>query len=213
VINVNIDFEDLLKWGRFMETVPRKTPAALARALNTVGDNVLRTSVEYLSDSTGLATNDIEPMITVHRATPSNLEWSMDASAITLNPSPNWQRPWESPGDNTFNTNQLLNIVTSGDDTVCPICEQAAENSPYTVADINALAAKWANYTPPHPVVGERTNLIHPNCRCVTQPWNATRRLRVEFPDRPAHPPTVLTMRQLGEAVAEELGAVLKAVP
>jgi hypothetical protein len=73
------------------------------------------------------------------------------------------------------------------------------------------MAAKWKDYQPPRPVVGPRTNLVHPNCRCVTQPWAASRRLNVNFATMPEQRPVVLTTRQLGEIIATELGGILRA--
>ena len=93
------------------------------------------------------------------------------------------------------------------------VCAQAAENSPYTVEDINTLAAKWKDLQPPHLAAGEMTNLIHPYCRCRTMPWIQSRRLNVQFATTPPSPPVVLNVRQLGQAIATELGAILKVTP
>ena len=107
-------------------------------------------------------------------------------------------------------SSSCLQIVTSGDGTVCEICAHAAENSPYTVEDINMLAAKWKDFQPPHPVVGERSNLIHPNCRCRTVPWDASRQQNVTFASAPSSPPVVLTGREIVEAFATEVRGMLK---
>ena len=163
VIEVSVKTDEILKWARFLQEIPKRTPRAIANSLNAAGDEILRQSIDYLAEMTGLDAPDVQNAIEVKKATPSNLEWSMDASAITLEESPNWERPWDKPGDKTFQSQQLLKIITSEDHKVCPICEEAAENSPYTPEDINALAAKWKDYTPPYPVEGPRTNLLHPN--------------------------------------------------
>ncbi len=134
----------------------------------------------------------------------------MDASAIALKDSPNWERPWDKPGDSTFSQQQMLQIVTSNDTRVCAVCAEAAANSPYTVEDINALAAKWKDYEPSHAAVGDMTNLIHPRCRCRTIPWIQSRQMNVQFATTPPTPPVVLNVRQLGEAIATQLGAILK---
>lgn len=213
VIEVSVKTDEILKWARFMQEIPKRTPRAIANSLNAAGDEILRQSIDYLADMTGLDVPDVQNAIAVRRATPSRLEWSMDASAITLEESPNWERPWESSsGDKSFKSQQLLKIITSEDFKVCPVCEEAAENSPYTPEDINKLAAKWKDYEPPHPVEGPRTNLVHPNCRCVTVPWEVSRRLNVNFAAaRPRQKPVVLTMHQLSEIIAQELGGVLRA--
>jgi hypothetical protein len=210
VIEVHILNDDLLKWAGYFGELPKRTPEVLANALNSVGDNVLQISVDYFAEGTGLDAADVRPLVEVQEATPGNLRWMMDASAVVLKDSPNWERPWDKPGDNTFSQQQTLQIVTSGDRQVCPVCVEAAANSPYTVEDINKLAAKWKDYKPPYAVSGERTNLIHPNCRCQTQPWASSRQLNVQFATTPATPPVVLTARQLSQAIAKELGAILK---
>lgn len=213
MIHVQIETDDLLKWAGYFDELPKKTPEAIARALNSVGGNVLEISVDYFAEGSGLDAVDVRPLIEVQEATAGSLRWMMDASSVVLMDSPNWERPWAKPGDNTFSLQQMLQIVTSGDGRVCAVCAQAAENSPYTVEDINALAAKWKDFEPPHPVVGERTNLIHPNCRCSTIPWIQSRQLNVQFATTPPSPPVVLNVRQLGQAIATELGAILKVTP
>lgn len=213
MIHVQIETDDLLKWAGYFDELPKKTPAAIARALNSVGGNVLEISVDYFAEGSGLDAVDVRPLIEVHEATAGSLRWMMDASAVTLVDSPNWERPWDKPGDNTFAQQQLLQIVTSGDGQVCEVCAQAAVNSPYTVEDINKLAAKWKDFQPPHLVSGERSNLLHPQCRCQTVPWIQSRRLNVQFATTPPSPPVVLNVRQLGEAIASELGAILRVTP
>lgn len=211
MIHVLIQTDDLLNWAGYFGELPKKTPEVLARVLNNVGDEVLQTSIEYFAESTGLDAIDVRPQLEVTEATPSNLRWVMDASAIVLKESPNWERPWDKPGDNTFSQQQLLQIVTSGDRQVCPVCLDAAANSPYTVDDINKLAAKWKDRDFPVPIGGEaRTNLIHPYCRCRTVPWIQSRQLNVQFATTPPTPPVVLTARQLGQAIVTELGATLR---
>lgn len=213
MIHVQIETDDLLKWAGYFDELPKKTPEAIARALNSVGGNVLEISVDYFAEGSGLDAVDVRPLIEVQEATAGSLRWMMDASAVVLVDSPNWERPWGKPGDNTFSQQQMLQIITTGDQQVCPVCLEAEHNSPYTVEDINKLAAVWKDYVPPHPVVGERTNLIHPNCRCRTIPWIQSRQLNVQFATTPPSPPVVLNVRQLGQAIATELGAILKVTP
>jgi dipeptidyl aminopeptidase/acylaminoacyl peptidase len=214
VIHVQIETDDLLKWAGYFDELPKKTPDAIARALNSVGGNVLEISVDYFAEGSGLDAVDVRPLIEVHEATAGSLRWMMDASAVVLMDSPNWERPWDKPdtGGN-FQAQQTLQIVTSGDGRVCAVCAQAAEDSPYTVEDINKLKAKWKDWNPPRPGAGEMTNLIHPYCRCRTVPWIQSRRLNVQFATTPPSPPVVLNVRQLGQAIATELGGILKVTP
>ena len=162
MIEIKIQAADLLKWGEQLDEFCKDVPIMFSSVLNKLGDSALQTSTDYLSAQTGLDGIDVRNAIQIHEATPQDLLWAMDARSVTLEPSPNWARPWQAPGDNTFNQQQLLRVVTSGDGRVCEICAAAAEK-PWTVEDINAAAAKWKDFQPPYPVVGERSNLLHPN--------------------------------------------------
>ena len=163
MIEIKIQYDDLLKWGEQLEEFCKDVPMMFSSVLNKLGNSALETSIDYLSAQTGLDNVDVRNATLVLEATPQDLIWAMDARSVTLEPSPNWARPWQAPGDNTFSQQQLLRVVTSGDGRVCEICAAAAEK-PWTVEDINAAAAKWKDFQPPYPVVGERSNLLHPNC-------------------------------------------------
>ena len=209
VIEIKIQAADLLKWGEQLDEFCKDVPIMFSSVLNKLGNSALQTSTDYLSAQTGLDGIDVRNAIQIHEATPQDLLWTMDARSVTLEPSPNWARPWQAPGDNTFNQQQLLRVVTSGDGRVCEICANAAEK-PWTVEDINAAAAKWKDFQPPHPVVGERSNLLHPNCRCHTVPWDASRQQGADFAGVESNPPVVLTGREIVETFATEVRGMLK---
>ena len=195
MIDINIDVSDLLKWSRYLETIPKKTPTAIARALNTVGDNVVRRIADYVSTGTGLHPDDVASLMTVKRASPSDLTWSIDASQLAP-PSLDWSRPWDKPADQeqTFDSSILVKIVTAGDEKVCPVCERLAEQSPYTLPEAQQLLP------------------VHENCRCLLTSWQATRKLPVTFGQNGAMPPELLSTKELGDAIGMELKAVLRAV-
>ena len=92
-----IDSSDLLHWARYIDSIPRRTNAALARALNTVGDGVEREIVEYIAAQTGIDPNDVRRMLAVSPAKPGNLTWELDASVAIPN-SIDWSRPWAGRG-------------------------------------------------------------------------------------------------------------------
>jgi hypothetical protein len=160
VIKGEIDVSDLLRWGKALEGMPKKVKSAAARALNTYGDGVVTAAVRYLSNQTGLDASAIREKIEVKRATASNLSWEMDASAVVLETT-DWSRPWEGRDDSNFDKSALVKIIAHED--CCEVCAEAAEDSPYTMEQVQQLAAKWTHFVPPHPVSGPRTNLIHPN--------------------------------------------------
>jgi hypothetical protein len=52
---------------------------------------------------------------------------------------------------------RLVEVLTAGDDDVCPICEALAEDGPYTIAEARGLLP------------------AHPNCRCAIVPLDDAR--------------------------------------
>ena len=202
---------DLLKWARYLDEVPRQTKAAVSRAINDYGRGVVDAKAQAMADELGLDVHDVRSLIEVREATPQNLRWEMDATKVVKRSPEDWARPWASRSDKNFQEPTLLKIVTSGDDHTCEICEEAALKSPYTVEEINQLAARWKHWEPPGGLAGARTNLLHPNCRCVTQPWQQTRRLSVTFGGKGA-PTELLNARQLGRRVADELKVTIRAL-
>jgi hypothetical protein len=202
--------DDLLRWARYLDEMPKRTRPAIARAINDYGAGVVDGTAQVIADQTGLAMHDIRSLIEIREATPDHLVWEMDASAVAT-PPPDWERPWEKRSSKAFEQQTLVKIVTSGDDHTCEICEEAALKSPYTMDEINQLSAKWQHWEPAAGTVGARTNLIHPNCRCSIQPWQQTRRLSVQFGGKGA-PPELLNARQLGRKVADEIKVTIRAI-
>jgi|KBSMisStaDraftv2_1062788.scaffolds.fasta_scaffold00032_21 hypothetical protein len=204
-----VDAEDMLNWARYIEEIPKVTNAAIARGLNTYGDGVLERTAAKIADKADLQVHEVMATIVVTRATPRRLEWSMDASGI-LPPSGDWSRPWATRDQNQFDKQVLVNITTMHDRFSCEVCEQAAASGPYTMADIDTMVAKWKNFEPATgPAPGFRTNLIHPNCRCVLTPFANKRRLRVTFG---AGEQEMYTAKGLADAIAGELKVSIKAV-
>jgi hypothetical protein len=206
MIKIDVDTGELLKWARYMNRVPKRTGAAISRALNTVGDNILRVRINTIAENTGFDPDEIESAIEVKKATPNDLSWSMDASKLSTDNK--FSRPWQTRGDSnsdSFDDRTLVKVVTSGDEYVCDKCNYVADHSPYTMQEIH-------NMNPYGMEFGSGTNLVHPNCRCITQAWQATRMLPVSIDSGGTQAPAELfTMRQLGEAIAGELQVEMKA--
>jgi hypothetical protein len=207
---LKVNATDILRWARYLNEVPKRTRPAMARAINAYGEGVADSTAEVIAGRTGLDADEIRALIYIKEATPDNLTWEMDATAVAP-PPPDWQRPWESRSDRAFQQETLVKIITSGDDHTCEICQEAAEKSPYTLEEVNQLAAKWQHWEPAAGITGERTNLIHPNCRCVIQPWRETRRVSVSFGGKSA-PPELLNSRQLGRRIADELKVSIRVI-
>ena len=207
---IRIGALNLLRWARYLDEVPKHTRPAVARAMNDYGAGVAESAAEMIAAETGLDAQEVRTLIEIEEASADNLVWRMDASQVAPPPQ-DWERPWEKRSGKNFEQQTLVKIVTSGDDHTCEICQEAADNSPYTMDEINQLSHKWQHWEPAAGTVGARTNLIHPNCRCVIQPWQQTRRLSVQFGGKGA-PPELLNARQLGRKVADELKVVIRAV-
>jgi len=212
VITLDIDAKDLMVWARHADKILKATPIRIMRALNQYGDTVVRKVVEYVVENTGMEADDVVDLIEVQKATRYDLTWAMDATAAmnTVGMDTVFDRPWESRDNSKFDQERLVKIVTMNDGYDCEVCEEAAMQSPYTMAQIEEMQAKWANYTArggPAGPADMRTNLIHPNCRCTIAPWYSTRRLPVTFRDKGAGsaPPELFTPNQLAQTIRNEL--------
>ena len=209
MIRFAVDGAGLLKWSRYLDHIQQRTPEALARALNDYGEGVARGKAQAIADKHDLWWTEVLSMFEIREATPQRLEWRMDASALegdTLGRMP-------TRDTKQFERETLVKIVTSGDGRVCPICQEAVDKSPWALYELDEFLAKHHNFLAEHKDwvqgPGERTNLLHPNCRCVTQPWASKRRMSLTFGGKSA-PPELFTARQLGERVAAELKVAIR---
>jgi hypothetical protein len=205
MIEINIQTDDLLKWARFMNNVPKRTPIAVSRALNTVGDNVAHNVAQYIADQTGFDPSDVFGTFEIREATPDHLTWSLDNSAMST--KMDWSRPWATTNDTGFQDRQLVKVVTRGDENVCPQCIEVADHSPYTLEEVQGMNP----YGYGSGKTADATDLVHPNCRCEVQAWQATRVLPVAVAGSDA-PPTAVSMKQLGEALSNEIHVMLSAI-
>ncbi|HEY6613492.1 MAG TPA: hypothetical protein VIZ32_03210 [Vicinamibacterales bacterium] len=205
---ISVNAADLLKWARYLDDVPKQTRPAIARAMNDYGRGVLDSTAAAIAEQTGLPVAEVRGQIDIKQATSNDLTWKMDASKVAK--SDDWERPWDRREDKSIDQQALVKIVTSGDESTCEICEEAASRSPYTMEEINSISAKWKHWQP-ETGLGARTNLLHPNCRCMLQPWRQTRRVAVKFGGKGA-PPELLNARQLGRKVADEMKVTIRAI-
>ncbi len=157
-IEFKVDFSQLEKLIETMKKYPDRLKKSLAGGLNKYTAEIVELIIQEYARQTGQNESDARAQITIDRATPDDLTTQIEQLAAF---------GWASPGEVSAGT--LVKIVTTEDERVCEICQNAAEDSPYTVAEINRLREKWKHF---HGAPGfTRTNLIHPNCRCVLQPW------------------------------------------
>jgi hypothetical protein len=216
VINIEVDASDLMRWARRLDSIARETPIRLAKAMNTYGDNVVRRVVEYVTEQTGMSPDDVKDLIQVQKATRYDLSWAMDATAAmrTVGDDELFSRPFPDRDNSRFEQERLVKIVTMNDGFDCEVCQEAAEHSPYTMAEIEVMQEKWAGYQGRAGPAGPaelRSNLIHPNCRCAIAPWYSTRQLPVTFREHGAGaaPPELFTPRQFADAIRDELSVAM----
>ena len=137
---IKIDADDLLKWARYLDEVPKQTRPAIARAMNDYGNSLLDSAASTIASKTGLAASDVRNQIVVKRATSSDLTWKMDASKVA--PQVEWERPWNKRSDKEFEKETLVKIITSGDEHTCEICEERPQLVRLT---------RWTKSTPCRP--------------------------------------------------------------
>lgn len=207
---IDLDTDGLLRWARYLESLPPRLAPALARSLNAFGEEATRAMAQQLAAQYDLEPGAVMNLIVVRRASPGSLKYEADASAVARADT-QWLRPWEERDKAEFEKDTLVKIVTAGDEHDCEVCAEIAEHSPYTTSEVKKMAEKWAHWHGSSSGSFTRTNLIHPNCRCTTQPWTSTRRMKMTFPAHGA-PPELLTARQLGRRVAAELKVAIRVV-
>lgn len=216
-MRLKVNASDLLHWARYYDELPRHTKPAIARALNTYGSGVVEEIVRQVAAKNNWDPDQVRQRIIVKPADADDLTYKMDASLVVPQ-SQSWNRPWQTRDNSAFEQNTLVKVITVDDGFDCDICRQIAAEGPYTMQQVNDMQARWADYTPPTPNIhpGTITNLVHPRCRCTTQPWSSYRRLPVAFQGQSgsvgAAPTRLFTMKQLGKALQDELSVTIRAV-
>jgi hypothetical protein len=200
-INIKLDTAALLQWGKRQSQLPKEIRQATARSLNKVGRHALDTVVDRLSQESGLSPATVRRRFTLDLASENNLVFAINANQeIEINKSsrPMPGRSFAKRPDSYFREGELVNIVTMGDDRVCPLCEALAEGSPYTIEEARAQI--------PH----------HRNCRCVVEPASTGPGKVVADKFRPAVPEVMpggeVTLQELTTALADEVRVIFKAV-
>ncbi len=154
-MDLKVDPTELVRWAAGAKSrVPRVTRAAVARALNQLGDSLVDEAKNAYAEARGVTRFEIEPYMRVRRATSANLWWELRAN---LPPSMQRRRDWRSlkrdrmgrwlSSENAldFSARKLpeippgtfVNVITAGDHysgvrrrlvEVCDICQDIAEN-------------------------------------------------------------------------------------
>lgn len=206
MIKMKVVQDDLLNFIGFMGTAGQRTKSALVKSLNETGTALVQKLVTGIADEMGVPVHDVQDQIRVRKATPGELEFSADLSDVYENDmsSRDVPRSRRDPQEREretepFAPGALVSIITAGDEKVCQICEEAAEEGPYTIEEARRLV--------PH----------HPHCRCAVIPFYPKQRLPVRFqtqmgssPRGVSAPTELMTLTQLASRLKTELAFALK---
>lgn len=190
MIDLKVDSRKLLKYTSFLDNQPNKNKTSIARALNQVGDGVVREFSQTLSKETGIPAERIRQFISVTHATPGSHRYEIVLKK-GLAGEPSSQQPTASR--DVFAAGTLVNVITAGDDRVCMVCERIAEEGPYTIEDARTLIP--AHGGPDH------------NCRCQLVPYVSLKKLELQTS---AGSSTRMTLKQLARTLQEEVQMSLR---
>jgi hypothetical protein len=201
-MEIKADVSDLLKFARLLGNIPAATNANVARAINTSGRNIMLATARRIADRTGLSVEAVVARIKITPATPSNWQWKMDLSEL---PPAGDMEEEEDVDLARADADILVKIVTAGDEMVCPICNDAASENPYSLSEIHDMqATRFLGE-------GEDVGLLHPHCRCVLKPYTSLRKIPVSIGEMgiEAEP---MTAKQIADAIQESLVTTFRAI-
>lgn len=188
-MKLNIDASDLLRFTRVAEKIERENKTAIARALNSVGNGVVRELTFKMAKSHGVSPERVASLITTQQASANRHLFRISVKSGLPEAGTELPRRHDE-----FEEGQLVIVVTAGDDKVCQVCQDIAENSPYTIEQARALI--------PHGgPLGDH------ECRCAIQPYVSRRRMIVEHQGGVE---ASMTMKQLADYVRNELQMTLR---
>jgi hypothetical protein len=209
MIVYGVDTTNLFKYAAAMEQAQRASGARIAKTLNAVGDGVAREVRVKITALTGLTGEAVRAMVRTKPATRADLSFEIIVSDMSVlgevssRKLPRRGRAGENRMIDEFIQGQLVKVVTAGDGKVCPICEEIAEGSPYTIEEASDKVHHGAG-------IGQN------ECRCVLVPYVTRRQLQVS-PGRGLGGgrgedliDERLTLRHLAVKVIDEAGHALR---
>lgn len=189
MINLKVDAKQLLRYTSSLGSQPAKNKTSIARALNQVGDGVVREFAQTVSKSTGIPVERVRQFITVMHASPSSHRYE-----ITLKKGLTGEQSDQAPtaSRDVFAAGTLVNVITFGDDLVCGVCERIAEEGPYTIEDARTLIP--AHGGPDH------------NCRCKLVPYVSRKKIELQT----SAGSSKMTLKQLARTLQQEVKLSLR---
>lgn len=163
-----IDTSKLLDFVRKLKRIDSKS--VVADTLNELGNSVKHRVITNIVNQTGLDYSKVEQVVQLSPATGRRLNIRIRIREKALQDALGEQkamgRKWEKP--NREFDEKLVNVRTMRDDKVCPVCEQIAEEGPYSLEEINRLK-----------IVHPHFLNTHFNCRCQLVPFAPKKRLEM----------------------------------
>ena len=121
---------------------------ALSEALNETGNAISASTKDTISKQTGLTIASASSFVISIPSTSANLVYEMRVQAgmieIELNNRPLPQRGFPAREVRDMpktDETKLVNLVTSDDNKVCPICQEISKEGPYSMEEFNRLRA------------------------------------------------------------------------
>lgn len=205
-LRVSFDTNELLRFTRRVADTDKLIHRTMLASLNEVGDATVERIALSISRETGLDVERSRRLITVQRASSSRAEYRIavdyrGAEDDRLSRGKVNQRELASRDRNAFKAEMLVNVVTAGDNNVCPICEQIAEEGPYSPDELAKLKSIHPHFLNP---------TFH--CRCALVPFRPRSRLQLRSRSgRESGVESRDTLNQLADKVRNNLSAVLRA--
>jgi hypothetical protein len=203
-LKLAIDATDILKFTRSLTELPKQFDTVLVQSLNETGDTLVRETTQKIAESSGFPIAVAMRFVEGKRASPSDRSYEirvkqgMLEDAISGRPLPG--RGFPGQGERELPDDKLLvNLVTTQDDKVCPICEQISREGPYSVEEFNRLREF-------HPHLLNRA--LH--CRCALVPFKPAGRMAVTEGTGKAKVDMTMSVHDLVNRIKQETRTILR---
>jgi hypothetical protein len=164
---IKIDSRSVAKWAGRMRGKRQRVKPVAAATLNYLGAKAVDAMTVRVAAQTGMPEEIVRRSFVITPASAGSLKFIIDAKKSMTEETA--RRPMQSRDqlgrfkkrdeESFFREGELVNIVDMGDERVCPICEAAAEDGPYSIEEARRMIP------------------LHPNCRCVVSPMEDRRRV------------------------------------
>jgi hypothetical protein len=198
-VTVDINSTELVRFVTHTSKVQSNMILASSRALNKVGDQLVEDIITEIAEETGMEASIIRRKINVVRATPMKLMYRIDAASAVIDAPATrpmrGSRRFARKTDEYFQADELVDVITIGDEKVCHICEKIEEEGPYRIDIARTLIP------------------AHPHCRCLVSPTQIANKkeMPVLFRRKGSVRLSDLTIEKLKQQLKDEVNITLRA--